>query len=73
MATAVGAVSRDGLVTAVTEVKVATAVGAVSRDGLRLGKSGHGCWGGQSGWTGDSRWVKVATAVGAVGIDWGQP
>ena len=51
MATAVGAVSRDGLVTAVTEVKVATAVGAVSRDGLGLGKGGHGCWGGQSGWT----------------------
>ena len=31
---------------------MATAVGAVSRDGLRLGKGGHCCWGGQSGWTG---------------------
>ena len=67
------------------------AVRAVSRDGLGLGKGGHSCWGGQSGWTGvrqkwpqllgrsvgmdagDSRWVKVATAVGAVRMDWGQP
>ena len=34
--------------------------------GQPLGKSGHGCWGDQSGWTGDSRKVKVVTAVGPV-------
>ena len=35
---------------------MATAVGAVGMDwGQPLGKSGHGCWAGQSGWTGDSR------------------